>query len=59
MIGDVGKENEPSSDLSPGIRLSLAPDGKSVTYAVSVYKSSLWMLEGFQKPDLFSRFKSQ
>jgi Tol biopolymer transport system component len=53
-IGDVGKENEPATDLAPGIRLSVAPDGKSVTYAVSIYKSSLWMLEGYRRTG-FSR----
>jgi hypothetical protein len=30
--------------------LSLAPDGKSFTYATGVLKENLWMLEGFAAP---------
>lgn len=49
-IGDVGKEFTPDSNLNPGIRLSLSPDGKSVTYPAIRRSSSLWMLEGFDQP---------
>ena len=49
-IADLGRENSPHSDLGPGIRFSLAPDGKSFIYSTSTYKSNLWLLEGFPKP---------
>jgi len=46
-IGDVGKDYRPKSDLNPSIRLSLAPDGKSIAYGTGKFKQNLWMLEGF------------
>ena len=49
-IADLGRENAPTSRLNPGIRFSLAPDGKSMIYAIGKSKSNLWMLEGFAKP---------
>jgi eukaryotic-like serine/threonine-protein kinase len=53
VIGDVGRKYEPSSDLNPGIRFSLAPDGKSFAYAVDQATSNLWLMEGFApKPGL-------
>jgi hypothetical protein len=30
------------------MRLSLAPDGKSILYPAYRFSSSLWMLEGFE-----------
>ena len=47
VVGNVGQENRPSSNLNPAIRLSLAPDGKSVAYGIGKFKDNLWMLEGF------------
>jgi hypothetical protein len=56
-LGDLGKGFSPSSSLNPGIRFSLAPDGKSFIYAVAKSKSNLWMLEGFEpKAGLLGRF---
>lgn len=49
-IGDVGAEFAPRSYLSPGIRFSVAPDGRSVLYPTYSTKTSLWMLEGFGAP---------
>jgi serine/threonine protein kinase len=49
-IGDVGTEFVPRSYLTPGIRLSLSPDGKSILYPSYSMKTSLWMLEGFDPP---------
>jgi Tol biopolymer transport system component len=49
-IGDVGAEFAPRSYLTLDIRFSVAPDGKSVLYPTNSTKSSLWMLEGFEKP---------
>jgi Tol biopolymer transport system component len=55
VIGDVGRIYEPSSDLNPGIRFSLAPDGKTFVYAVDQKTSNLWLMEGFApKPGLLS-----
>jgi serine/threonine protein kinase/Tol biopolymer transport system component len=57
VIGNVGREFRPGSNLSPSIRLSLAPDGKSFIYGSGTFTSNLWMLEGFAaKPGLFARF---
>jgi hypothetical protein len=48
-IGDVGKEFEPRSDTTPGIRFSLSPDGESILYSTFSTKDTLWMLEGFDR----------
>jgi Tol biopolymer transport system component len=52
---DVGKEFAPASDYNPGIRFTLTPDGKTITYASGTYKADLWLLEGFQQPGWFAR----
>jgi hypothetical protein len=49
-IGDVGSEFAPGSYLNPGIRFSLSPDGGSILYPSRINRTSLWMLEGFEKP---------
>jgi Tol biopolymer transport system component len=56
VVGDLGKEFPPGSSFAPGIRFSLAPDGKSFVYGALSQKSNLWLLEGFEpKTDLLSR----
>ena len=50
VIGS-GNTFEPRSNLSPSIRLSRAPDGKSLLYASGMPRSSLWVFEGFNRPD--------
>jgi hypothetical protein len=52
-----GNKVDQASDLNPGIRFSLTPDGKSITYAAAGFESTLWLLEGFGQPGLFSRLK--
>ena len=47
VIGRVSAENRPRSNLNPAMRLSLAPDGKSMVFGVGKFKDNLWMLEGF------------
>ncbi|HUB78383.1 MAG TPA: protein kinase [Bryobacteraceae bacterium] len=47
IVGSVGPEYRPHSNLNPGVRLSLAPDGKSIAYGAGRFTDSLWMLEGF------------
>ena len=49
-IGEISRDFVPSSYNNPGIRLSLAPDGKSILYAVAKRNFSLWMMEGFARP---------
>jgi eukaryotic-like serine/threonine-protein kinase len=49
-IGRLDPEFRPQSDLHPAIRLSLAPDGKSLVYAAAKYHSNLWTLSGAVKP---------
>ena len=41
----------PLSNLTPSMRFSLAPDGKSLLYGTGVITNSLWILEGFNPPD--------
>jgi Tol biopolymer transport system component len=48
-IGEISKDFTPSSYSNPGIRLSVAPDGKSILYPAVRRSSSLWMIEGFGK----------
>lgn len=50
IIGDIGKDFTPRSNLTPGLRLSLSPDGKSILFPSLRQTSSLWMLEGFDPP---------
>jgi hypothetical protein len=47
-IGELARDFVPRSGMSPGVRLSLAPDGKSILYPAVRVSSSLWMLEGFE-----------
>jgi eukaryotic-like serine/threonine-protein kinase len=49
VIGTIADGFVPASNLSPSIRLSLSPDGKSITYGSGTFTSNLWMLEGFAK----------
>ena len=36
----------PVSALAPALRLTLTPDGKSVTYSTGRVTSNLWLIEG-------------
>src|SRR5207302_357298 len=47
VIGDVGRDFAPKSNFRPGIRFSVAPDGKSFVYAAGRVKSNLWLMEGW------------
>jgi Tol biopolymer transport system component/predicted Ser/Thr protein kinase len=46
VIGVLKEEDRPESNFSPSLRLSLAPDGKSVAYATYKSISSLWLVDG-------------
>jgi serine/threonine protein kinase len=50
IIADLGSDYAPSSDHSPGYRLSAAPDGTCAIYSIVNSKSSIWLLEGFPTP---------
>jgi Tol biopolymer transport system component len=45
-IADVGRDNTPKTNVYPGMRFSVAPDGKSMIYSSAKEKRNLWMLEG-------------
>jgi Tol biopolymer transport system component len=45
-IGSLGREYLPLNQLTPALRLSLGPDGKSVTYSTTKVTSNLWLAEG-------------
>ncbi|HLG95738.1 MAG TPA: protein kinase [Bryobacteraceae bacterium] len=49
-IGQFSIDFAPSSPTSPGIQISIAPDGKSILFPARRVSSSLWMLEGFDRP---------
>jgi hypothetical protein len=56
FIKELGKDLRPSSNFGPGIRFSLAPDGKSILYRTSTSRNDLWMLQGYRQPGRFSLF---
>ena len=45
VFGTLGPEYLPSNQLNPSLRLSLAPDGKSITYSIRKTSSNLWLME--------------
>ena len=52
-IRDLGEDLRPGSNLGPGIRFSLSPDGRSMTYSTYRFGSVLWMLQGYRLPGKF------
>jgi len=46
-LADLGREFRPGNNVSPSVRFSMAPDGKSFVYSAGNLKRNLWMLEGF------------
>jgi dipeptidyl aminopeptidase/acylaminoacyl peptidase len=56
VIRELGKDLRPKSNLNPGIRFSLAPDGKSVVYSTAKSRNDIWMLQGYRQPGWLSRF---
>ncbi len=57
-IKELGKDFIPFSNLYPGIRFSLAPDGKSFVYSTAKYRDDLWMLTGYRQPGFWNQIKS-
>jgi eukaryotic-like serine/threonine-protein kinase len=56
VIKELGKDLHPRSQFSPGVRFSLAPDGKSIVYSTSASRVDLWMLQGYRQPGWLSDF---
>jgi serine/threonine protein kinase len=52
IIAVYGKDLIPTANLIPGIRFSLAPDGKSMVYSTTKDRIDLWMLTGYRRPGL-------
>jgi hypothetical protein len=55
VVKDIGKEFRPAYIWRPGIRFSLASDGKSITYSTSKNRTDLWMLQGYRQPGWISQ----
>jgi dipeptidyl aminopeptidase/acylaminoacyl peptidase len=50
VIGDIGPDFVPRSHFTPGVRLSLSPDGQHLLWPAYRASNSLWMLEGLESP---------
>ena len=46
--GSLAREYSPSATFSPSLRLSLTPDGKSLTYGTLRSTSNLWLMDGLK-----------
>ena len=46
VIGSLPFESGPRASTTPGLRLTLAPDGKRLTYSTGRSTSGLWLMEG-------------
>ena len=57
VIGEFDEALTPSDYMSPGIRLSLSPDGKSILFSSVRHKTGIWMLEGFDPPTWMDRLR--
>jgi eukaryotic-like serine/threonine-protein kinase len=51
MIGSQAPEFQPANSLNPALRLSLSPDGKSITYSIVKRTSNLWLIDGLASLD--------
>jgi Tol biopolymer transport system component len=56
-IKNLGKDLQPASNLQPGIRFSISPDGKSLVYCTAKNGDDLWMLQGYRLPGFWNRIK--
>ena len=55
VIKEVTADLLPGTSSWPGIRFSLAPDGKSFVYSTATSRKDLWMLQGYRQPGWWSR----
>ena len=58
VIKELGKDLRPSAFYDPGIRFSLAPDGKSLVYSTANGSADLWMLTGYRQPGWWDRISA-
>jgi Tol biopolymer transport system component len=47
-IGMLAREHRPAAVVTPALRLSLTPDGKSLTYSTVRNTSNLWLMDGLK-----------
>ncbi len=47
-IGSLAPDYLPSVGWAPSLRLSLTPDGKSLTYSINRTSSNLWLMDGLE-----------
>lgn len=47
-IAPIAPANTPASLLTPSLRMTLTPDGKSLTYSIVKTTQNLWMLSGIE-----------
>jgi Tol biopolymer transport system component len=47
-IGSLAREYLPDASLRPALRLSLTPDGRSLTYSTARNTSNLWLMDGLK-----------
>jgi serine/threonine protein kinase/Tol biopolymer transport system component len=50
VIGELGKDLAPQSADEPGIRFSMAPDGKTFVIPTAYNRADLWILTGYRQP---------
>jgi eukaryotic-like serine/threonine-protein kinase len=54
-VRELDSVHAPGSPIRPGIRFSVAPDGKTAVYSTYRRRTSIQMLENFDTPSLFER----
>jgi Tol biopolymer transport system component len=47
-IGSLPRDYVPTVSSNPALRLSLTPDGKSLTYSIARTTTSLWLMDGLK-----------
>jgi hypothetical protein len=47
-IDFLARDHVPAASLSPALRLSLTPDGRSLTYSTVKTTSNLWLMDGLR-----------
>ncbi len=50
ILGWLGFEYLPGGPPEPSLRLSFAPDGKSITFSIHKLSDTLWLMEGLTVP---------
>ena len=55
VIKELSTDLWPGTSAWPGIRFSLAPDGKSFVYSTATNRKDLWMLTGYRQPGWWGR----